>query len=295
MESLTIAVVGLGLIGGSLALALSRRGVAGRVVGVDRDPATRAAALAAGCVAEASADLSFVSSADVVVLATPVRTILGLLPAVGELARPGAVVVDLGSTKSEVVAAFAQLPDHLQPLGAHPMCGKEAGGFAAADPDLFRNAAFALVPLDRTAPSTLALGESLVRAVGARPIVVDAERHDRLVSLISHLPYVVASALAATVADASDDELLYQLAAGGYRDTTRVAAKDPAVMLDILMTNRENVVSAARECAERLGGLADLIERGDEAALRARLERAAASRRGLSPSHPTTKGTDEHR
>jgi prephenate dehydrogenase len=290
----SVCVVGLGLIGGSFALALARSGAVGRVTGVNRDPGTRAAALAAGAVVEASGDLALVSAADVGVLATPVRTILELLPRVGELARPGAIVLDLGSTKREVVAGLERLPDHIQPLGAHPMCGKESGGFAAADPDLFRGAAFVLSPLARTTPATLALGETLVRAVGARSFVIDPARHDRLVSLISHLPYVVACALATTVADAGDesgDDLLYALAAGGFRDTTRVAAKDPAMMLDILLTNRENVAAAARACAGRLDELADLIARGEEAALRARLSRAAASRRGLPSIHDERRST----
>ena len=282
LDDFTVAIVGLGLMGGSLALALRERGACRRIVGITRDPETRRAALARGVVDAAGAELALAEAADAIVLATPVRTVLGQMEAVGRVARAGTVVMDLGSTKREVTRAMEGLPEHLEPLGGHPMCGRETAGFAAADAELYKGAVFVLTPLARTAPETVAFGRSLVEAVGARPLIMDPARHDRIVAAISHLPFTVATSLMATTEElARGEELLYTLASSGFRDTSRVAAKETTVMLDILMTNRENVAAAARACAGKLGELARLIEAGDEPALRARLEVAAASRRGL--------------
>ena len=278
----SVAIVGLGLMGGSLALALRERHACRRIIGITRDPESRRAVLARGVVDAASAELALAAEADVIVLATPVRTLLQQLEEVGRVARAGTVVMDLGSTKREVTRAMERLPRHLEPLGAHPMCGKETAGFGAADAALYNEAVFVLTPLPRTSPDTLAFGRSLVEAVGGRPLVLDPERHDRIVAAVSHLPFVVAAGLMATTDEvAGAEELLYTLAASGFRDTTRVAAKETTVMLDILLTNREYVAAAARECAGKIGELAELIAAGDEPALRARLAAAAASRRGL--------------
>jgi prephenate dehydrogenase len=177
---------------------------------------------------------------------------------------------------------MAALPPHVEPIGAHPMCGKEASGFDSADANLYRNAAFVLTLLERTSPQTLALAESLAKTIGARPIVLDAERHDRIVAAISHLPFALATSLMALADEmARADDLIYTLAASGFRDASRLAASDTTMMLDILMTNRDNVASMIRACSHRLNELADLIETGEESALLAHLESAAASRRHL--------------
>ncbi len=162
--------------------------------------------------------------ADVVVLATPVRTILRLLPEVGRHARPGALVLDMGSSKQQICAAMADLPAGLQPVGGHPMCGKEVAGFEAAEPDLYRGKVFVLCPLERTALSALAGASMLALAVGARPLRLDPAEHDRAVAAISHLPYAVAVALVNAV-DAGGDDTTWALAASGFRDTSRVAAQ----------------------------------------------------------------------
>ena len=278
----TVAIVGLGLMGGSLALALRAQNTCQKIIGVTRNPRTRTDALACGAADVVGLDLSLIAEADVVILATPVRTILDHLPPVGRLAREGAIVMDLGSTKCAIVQEMKALPPHVEPIGAHPMCGKETGGFGSADASLYRNAAFVLTPLERTSPPTLALAQSLARAIGARPIVLDAKRHDRIVAAISHLPFALAASLIMYADElARADDLIYTLAASGFRDTSRLAASDTTMMLDILMTNRENVASMMRACSSRLSELADLVETEDESALRARLTSAAANRRHL--------------
>jgi prephenate dehydrogenase len=282
LHNATVAIVGLGLMGGSLALALRAKNAGRKILGITRNPDTRAAALSCAAVDEASADLALAADADVIILATPVRTILEQLPQVGQVAREGAIVIDLGSTKRAITRVMEALPPHVEPIGAHPMCGKETFGFDAAEATLYRNAAFVLTPLARTSASTLALAESLALIVGARPIVLDAVRHDEIVAMTSHLPFVLASTLMMTAADvAQPDASVYTLAAGGFRDTSRLAASDTTMMLDILMTNRENVVAAARACSRHLEEIADLIDRQDEGALRAVLQNVANQRRAL--------------
>ena len=281
----TFAIVGLGLMGGSLALALRARNACKRIFAVERDADVCARAVARGIVDQASADLALAAPADVIVLATPVRTILAQLPRLGEIARAGAIVVDLGSTKRAVVRAMDALPAQVQPIGGHPMCGKEVAGFDAADADLFRGAAFVLTPLARTAPPALAFAQSMVEAMGARPLVIGAERHDKIVAATSHLPFALAVALMATAVDlARDDDLLFALAASGFRDTSRLAASDTAMMLDILLTNRDNVADALRACSRRLDDLADVIVDGNEIALRGILDDPARRRRTLFKS-----------
>jgi prephenate dehydrogenase len=277
-----VAIVGLGLMGGSLALALRARNACKEILVVERDADVRAQAISRGVADRASADLSFVAQAEIIVLATPVRTIIMQLPQVGERARAGAMVIDLGSTKREIARAMEALPPDVQPIGGHPMCGKEVAGFDAADANLFRGAVFVLTPLARTSPQTLARARSIIDAVGARPLILEPARHDKIVAATSHLPFVLAAMLMTAADDlARDDELVFTLAASGFRDTSRLAASDTPMMSDVLLTNREDVARVMREYARQMSTFADVIERGDEATLRAVLENAAMKRRAL--------------
>lgn len=278
-----ITVVGLGLIGGSLAGAL--RGHCAEVIGVDRDPQVVAEAIARGFIDRAGADLEqAVRAADIIVLATPVRTVIELVETVGPWLEPGSLLMDVGSTKAEILEAMSALPVHIQALGGHPMCGKEISGIAAADPGLFRQRTFILSPLDRTSEAALELGEQLVRAVGAVPLIIDAERQDYLVGTISHLPYLLACALVSTAdATTSSDPLVWQIVAGGFRDTSRVAGSDVSMMVDILLTNREEVVNATRICETHLARLRSLVEAGDEQELRAALQYIRETRKEMYP------------
>jgi prephenate dehydrogenase len=210
-----------------------------------------------------------VRQADVVVLATPVRVILRLLGEIGPLLPEGCLLMDLGSTKAQIVARMAALPDHVQPLGGHPMCGKEVSGIAAADPALYRGHTFVLSPLPRTSEAALALGRALVEAVGARPLILAPGRHDRLVAMVSHLPYLLACALVSTAeATACVDSTVWEVAATGFRGTSRLAASDVTMMCDILLTNREAVLEALNTCGAQLHRLSHLVEIGDEERLR---------------------------
>jgi prephenate dehydrogenase len=281
IDECTVAIVGLGLMGGSLAAAL--RGQCRAVVGVDSAAEAVRAAVAEGVVDDATSMLAEgVGQADVVVLAAPVRAIIRLVGEIGSLVGEGCLVMDVGSTKADVVAAMERLPAHVEPLGGHPMCGKEVSGPGTADAALYRGATFLLTPLARTSPAALALGREMAEAVGARPLVVDAPQHDALVATLSHLPYLLACSLVATAdATTSADPAAWELVAGGFRDTSRVAGSDVTMWLDILATNRGQVLHAVNTFCAELERLAGMIEAGEEVALRAAVESIRRRRREM--------------
>lgn len=265
LSSTHITIVGLGLMGGSLGAAM--RGRCARITGVDVEPRAVAVALSRGAVEHGTTNLAEgVADADLVVLAVPVRASLRLLEELAGTVRQPLAVMDLGSTKRDVVTAMAGLPANFDPIGGHPMCGKERAGIEHADARLFDGAPFALSVLDRTSPKLRGLAEELVDAIGARPLFVDSERHDRLVSAVSHLPYLLSGALM-RLAEAERDPRVWQLAGPGFRDTTRLAASDLTMMLDILATNRDFVLSHLSLMRSHLDDLASAINARDESAL----------------------------
>ena len=281
-DPFAVCIVGLGLMGGSLAQALRQgAGRPARILAVNRGQAALRSALAGGAIDRGTTDLGEgVAAADIVVLSTPVRTILRLLPEVGRQARPGTLVMDMGSSKTQICAAMAELPDHVQAIGGHPLCGKETAGYAAASPDLYRGRPFVLCPLARTQPESVAMAQDLARAIGARPVIVEPAVHDRAVAAISHLPYAVASALARTVA-LEGDELALSLAASGFRDTSRVAGSDVDMMLDTLLTNRRAVLDWIDAFSGQMEALRAALAADDEASLRSQLEAAREGRAAI--------------
>ncbi|MBL7064131.1 MAG: prephenate dehydrogenase [Anaerolineae bacterium] len=283
LTDIHITIVGLGLMGGSLAGAL--RGKCRAVGGVARRAETVETALARGLIDQGTTDLARgVREADVVVLATPVRVILRQLAEIGPLLPEGCLLMDLGSTKAQIVAEMARLPDHVQPLGGHPMCGKEVSGIEAADPAIYRGCTFILTPLPRTSEDALALGRALAEAAGASPLVLEPERQDFLVATVSHLPYLLACALVATAdATTSADPAAWEIVAGGFRDTSRVAGSDVTMMVDILLTNRKEVLKALDTYQTQLRHLTRLVEAGDEKEMRAVLSTMRAKRKEMFP------------
>lgn len=275
-----VTIVGLGLMGGSLAAALSTMGACRRVVGVARRRGTLATAQELRFIHKGTLDLQEgVREADIVVLATPVQDIVARIGAIGPLLKPGCLLMDIGSTKRAICQAMEGLPAHVQPLGGHPMCGKETSGLTVAEPGLFRDKVFVLSPLPRTSQEALDLGQDLVRSIGAKPLILDAERHDRLVAVISHLPYMLAVALMrAAESFAQQDPLVWKLAASGFRDTSRLAAGDITMMRDIIATNRDQILRALRQAQAELTILERYLEEGDLGALESVLV-AARNRR----------------
>ena len=267
-----LAIVGLGLMGGSLALAL--RGAAEHITGIDLDAAAREQALTSKIVDAATADLyAGVNSADVVVLATPVRVIIEMLSMrIGSYLRSNTLLIDLGSTKQDIVDAMAKLPIGVNAVGGHPMTGKENGGIQEADGSLFHNRPFVLCPSRRTTPAARLRAQAFVESLGALPIEMQADRHDKIVAGISHLPYLLSATLIATVADQAETDTAYwELAAGGFRDTSRLAASDVTMMGDILSTNTKAVATLLAQFRMQLAMLETMLLAGDEQRLSQKL------------------------
>jgi len=278
-----IAIVGLGLMGGSLGLALKQYKVCREVVGLVRRDEAVTQAESLGVVDWATLDpAAALGQADLVIFSTPIRTLIKQLGELAEYCQPNAIITDMGSTKQKVVQAMAKLPAGLQPLGSHPMCGKETAGMAAAEATLYNNAPWILTPLARTDPVATQLVKKMAEAIGAKTQIIEATRHDNLVATISHLPYTLAATLTLTAGDvAKNDPAVWGVAAGGFRDTSRVAASDVTMMLDILLTNREAVVRRLAEAQTWLDKFAQAVSAGDEPTLRQMMESAAEQRRVL--------------
>jgi len=278
-----LAIVGVGLLGGSVARAARARAVAGEIVGIGRDRARLAAALGDGALDHATTDLSQgVADADLVVLGATVAANEALLARVWSAAAEGAVVTDVGSTKRSIVRASERL-GATRPLafvGSHPMAGSERSGYAASRADLFDGALVIVTPTDATDPRAVKGVTAFWEALGARVTALDPVTHDRGVAAISHLPNLVAHALMAAVARDGAEAL--PLAARGFRDTTRIAASDPAMWTDIFLDNRDALLPRVAEFRRALEALETLIRAGDKAALAAALARIKTAREGLA-------------
>lgn len=280
--SKSLCIVGLGLMGASLALAVRDRYP--HIVAVTRRQETADEALRRKIVDAATTDFEAgVREAELIVLAAPVRTIIAQLSQMSDFSRKSdisLIVTDLGSTKAEIVHAMNGLPDTFRAVGSHPMCGKEVTGLDAADANLYRDKTWVLTRTTRTDDDSLHAVKSLAEAAGAVTLELDAHRHDALVALISHLPYAISAALMQTVDTASlNDDAVYRVAASGFRDTTRIAASDVNMMLDILLTNADAVLNSIRDFQFTLDQFTALLERRDEAGLKTFLEGAASVRR----------------
>lgn len=275
-----LAIVGLGLMGGSLALAM--RAHADFISGVDGDENARADAIARGMVDCATADLQQgVNQADVVILAAPVRAIVEMLNMrIGSYLRSNTLLIDIGSTKQDIVDSMASLPIGVNAVGGHPMTGKENGGIQESDATLYRGRPFVLCPSRRTTPAARLHALAFVETLGAVPIEMDAERHDQIVAGISHLPYLLSATLVATIANqARDDAAYWELAAGGFRDTSRLAASDVTMMGDILSTNTQAVATLLAQFRMQLAMLETMLIAGDDHRLGESLQPIREARR----------------
>lgn len=276
-----VAIVGPGLMGGSLGLVLRARRLSLHVVGVARRPETLKTALEVGAVDEGTHDLAeAVCESELLVVATPVSAILPvLLEAVPHLSAE-CLVTDMGSVKSPVVRrAEEALPAWVRFVGGHPMCGSEEAGPAAARGDLYDGAVWAVTPTDRTRSEDVERLCGLIQAVGAVPLVLSPEEHDAAVAASSHLPHVAACALALAVGrSAGRNQAIPVLCAGGFRDTTRVASGSAEVWRDILLANAEGVLQQLDAFSRSVDDLRTAIEAGDADRLTELLSEAARAR-----------------
>lgn len=275
LRGLRVAIVGLGLMGGSLAMAL--RGQCAELVGIDPDPETRQFAIQKGIVDRCFTNLhELPADTGLIILAAPACAILSILSKLHHANPHPRLIFDIGSTKVEIMKAMSALPDHFDPLGMHPICGKEHNGLAFAEANLFQGAPLVLTPLPRTSARAVIVAEELAAAIGAKPARMEADKHDRQVAATSHLPYLLASALAL----ATPSEAL-PLTGPGFRGATRLAASSPHMMLDILRTNRKNVLAALGLFRQALDRLENMIDGEDWDGLEEMLAASAAARAKL--------------
>jgi prephenate dehydrogenase len=273
-----LAIVGTGLLGASVGLAARAAGVP-QVIGVDADRRElrdayrmEAITLRARSVEEAA------DGADLVVAATPVRSLAEVL-ARAHVANPGAVLSDVGSTKSHLLVQLARLSTNLgRVIPGHPMAGSEERGAQAARADLFHGAAWVLTPAAHVDHTALRRMTRFVRGLGGRPLILDPDLHDQVVAYASHLPQLAATALMGAVAQVQAPEALRSLVASGFRDTTRVAASDPDLWVDICATNGPSIVAALDVLGARLSDLRGLVASGDREGLRVVLGEARTAR-----------------
>ncbi len=297
----TVAVCGGGLIGTSLMLALAERGHHVRVSDRDADVRGELETIigAAGLASSAMVTADWTSAAtgaDVIIAAVPPTAIPAVLAEAAVVARPDALLTDVAGVKSAVLSRVTAALATADPsaaaryIGGHPMAGSERSGPRAGDAGLFTGATWVLTPTASSADGALARAGDLARELGARVLVLTAEEHDTIVGLVSHLPQLVASVLADVAADAlgTDRDAVMAVAGPGFRDTTRIAASDPELWLDIVEGNRDAVGRALDAFRTRLDVVVDAVRDGDDEALATVLRRASAARQRLVP-----KGLDE--
>jgi 3-phosphoshikimate 1-carboxyvinyltransferase len=278
-----MAIIGVGLIGGSLALAARKAGLVESVVGIDVDPEHRRVALEMGMVDRASGHLGDgLAGADLAVLAVPVTQIVSLLPQTARRVGGACLLTDVGSVKGRIVAAGdAAFPDGRFVAG-HPIAGRERSGPTAAQEDLFERANWIATPSLRTQDAALERISELWRGVGSTVVRMDVDWHDEVFATVSHLPHLVAYALMDAVLSMNQGDERLKFAAGGLRDFTRVAASHPAMWTDIFLMNREQVLRVLTAYQGALGRLEAAIREGNGEALTAYLARARIAREEMT-------------
>ena len=240
LQNSKIAIIGLGLMGGSLALAL--KGKCAALYGIDSDHATLALALHKQIVDQADSDpVKLLPQADLVILATPVPAIIHFIQTLPAFVQRPCILFDLGSTKKDIIQAMSGLPQNFDPIGGHPICGKEKLGLENADANLYQDAPFVVTPLTRTTKRARSAIEKVVSISGARLIETAAEEHDRTLASISHLPFLLSSALALCT-----PQEFVPFVGTGFKSTSRLAGTPARMTMGILQSNRENILQAVQ-------------------------------------------------
>ena len=266
MSRTRVAILGLGLIGGSLGLALRQAGPEQvEVTGFARRATTGELALQMGAVDKlADTPQAAVQDADFVFLCTPVLQMLPMAEAVLTVMKSGAVLTDVGSTKGWFVQKIRSLlPQHIHYIGGHPMAGRERSGMEAAQADLFRDKWFIFTPLPDTPPALMERLRQLIQLTGAKTAELDEQTHDQVTAVISHVPHVVAAGLVQLLRTQNDPALTARFIGGGFRDTTRIASSDADMWADICITNGENIAAELDATVKLLGNMATMIRAGD--------------------------------
>ncbi|GEB32735.1 prephenate dehydrogenase [Brevibacillus parabrevis] len=284
MKKVTITVIGVGLIGGSIALSM-RRDPNIRVVGYDVRQEPLDKALTLGVIHAGTTDLqTAVREANVIFLAAPVEQIVATLRLLQDMElQPDVIVTDVGSTKSGIVRqAVEVIPPHVTFIGGHPMAGSHKSGVEAASDRLLENAYYVLTPAPGTAAEKVERLTELLSLTRAKVVQMDADSHDQVVGAVSHFPHVLASALVNLVAGYDEENAWHaRLAAGGFRDITRIASSNPRMWRDVLLQNREHIVKIAKDWAKALEDVVELVEEGDPDGIERFFQTARDFRDGL--------------
>ena len=279
-----VAVIGLGLIGGSLALAAKRSGLVGEILAADRSDEELALGVELGVIDGYGPVSEIVAGADLVVIAVPVRATVAVLQALQPHLAPTAILTDVGSTKGSFVKAVREVFGDLGPrvIPGHPIAGSEKSGVRAARGDLFEDHKVILTPPDNVDEAALEQLARLWTACGATVLTMEVNRHDEVLAATSHLPHLIAFSLVDTLAGEDQNMEIFRYAAGGFRDFTRIAASDPVMWHDIFLSNREAVLRVIDHFTEDLAGLRQAIDAQDGAALLRVFTRARAARNHFS-------------
>lgn len=257
LKEATIGIVGLGLMGGSLAMSL--KGKCACIIGFDAHLPALEIALSKKIIDYAESDLaSFLAQLDVLILAVPVPTIISFLKQLPSFTTKPLIVTDLGSTKRDILQAMNALPENFDPIGGHPICGKENLGIENADKDLYENAPFILTPLDRTTRRARSAVRKIISTIGASCIEMAAGEHDKFIAATSHLPFLISSALAH-----STPKEFSPFIGPGFRSTSRLAGTPSHMMMGILKSNRDNVLRAIQAFRNSLNDLESALENED--------------------------------
>lgn len=264
-----VGFYGLGLIGGSIAKAIRERHTDISMIATSGHPETVAEAYAAGVIEnETMLSPDAFSDCDLIFLCAPVSQNIAFLSELQPFVRPGALITDVGSVKGTIHEEALRLSLSDRFIGGHPMTGSERTGFANARASLLENAYYLLTPEDEVPETAVTAFEAFVRSLGAIPLLLDAAAHDRATAAVSHLPHVVASALVRLVSSADDEEILKQIAAGGFRDITRIASGSPAMWESICLENREQILSLLDSFSGQLSDIRSKIDASDAEAIR---------------------------
>lgn len=276
-----LSIIGVGLIGGSLALALKQAGYCRRIIGIGRNPARLQAACKARVIDEGTTDYAAgLADADMILVAVPLNAYVDAFRQIKGKFRADAIITDVGSAKTCVIEdaarVFGKIPQNLVP--GHPIAGTEKSGFEAAFAELYRKRRVVLTPTATTSSRAVDAVAAMWQAAGALVEITDAAHHDRVLASTSHLPHILAFGLVDSLARENDVEEIFRFAAGGFRDFTRIAASDPAVWRDICLRNKEALLQALSSYRADLDDLEKAIREGDAATLMEIFTRAKTAR-----------------
>ena len=277
-----VFIIGIGMIGGSLGLSLKESPIVNQVMGYDTDKTSLEKAQQIGALDCSVPFEEGARQADVVFLCTPPGTYPELITRMRPFLKPGCIVTDTGSTKQYIMSILGQLPDDIHVIGGHPMAGSEIKGINGADRYLFENAVYILTPREKTPDYAREFLIELLVATGARVKIMEPARHDELVAVISHIPHLAAVALVNSTGGEKDALIM---AAGGFRDTTRIASSDPLLWEDILFTNRNMVMNKLDGLIEQLQDLKLALAREDHEHINTSLCRARSVRESIPRVH----------